>query len=460
MQIGLQLRAKQQQRLTPQLQEVIRLMPLSSMALRTEIELFAQTNPLLEIEEAAVENEAVDESYFRPLIYSAQHEKMSGFTRQADDYGEEESRDSLHEETLHEKLSAQLNQCVLTPKEEILGLAIIDAINSEGYLQQSSAEIASMLHSQGVDVAQSEVEVMLNKIQSFEPSGVGARDLSECLVLQLMQQPVQVPCIEQAITIARHAIQLMLDRDYKKLRRVTGLSEQECDLSIRLIQSLNPRPGAQFSPVAQHYTVPDVIAAKVQNAWTIQLNGSLLPRFKINTEYLTLLTQAKGTATVDYKRERLKEVKNFIKGIEMRQQTLMMVAQKILENQIDFLERGPIALRPMTLQIMADELGLHESTVSRITTQKFMLTPHGLFEFKYFFSSQVRTENGEGISSTAIRTAIQQLINHEDRARPLSDNAIAAILQSQGVMIARRTVMKYREALGVLNSVDRRDSKV
>ncbi len=462
MQVGLQLRLKPQLSLTPQLQQAIGLMQLSTMALRSEIQSFAESNPLLEVDYIESEEATSDQVLLNPSSNSHANtitqgaEYASFYSSHTGDYWEDEFRNRLADEGLHEKLISQLNQSVLSSEEEIIGLAIIDAINAAGYLQESCAEIAETLRAQGFLIDQNDVEMNLQRIQLFEPNGVGARNLSECLILQLNEYPEADSIVILAKKVAGQYLDYLQNGQHKKLLKQTGASQQDCSLAIKLLQSLNPRPGAQYSVAAQNYSVPDVMVVKTGNDWGVVLNDALLPQFRVNARYLTQLASSKDSVNNDYRRERLKEVKGFIKGIEIRHQTLMVVSQKIIAHQRNFLLHGVVAMQPLTLQQIADELGLHESTVSRITTQKTMLTPHGLFELKYFFSSQLRTENGIVTSSTAIRALIKQLISQEDRLKPLSDNAVSKLLKSNGLLVARRTVTKYREGLGIPPSVDRK----
>jgi RNA polymerase sigma-54 factor len=457
MQQKLQQGAKQQLRLSPQLQEAIGLLQLSTLELRSAIELFAQSNPLLEMDYEEVVPQESDNAFLKLYHLSQQPARVQmHVAHRGDDFSEENFTSTEQDENLHEHLKSQLNQQQFSWQDEIIALAIIDAINPDGYLQQSCKEIATMLRSQGLVVNQQQVEAKLLIIHSFDPCGVGARDLAECLLLQLNQRSACENSVKFAKIITNKYLNIFLDRDHNKLLKKSGLTMEEFEAALRLIKQLNPRPGSQYAPIEQNYITPDLIVCKVQGNWQLNINEQLLPSCRINDHYLVLLDRSKNSISSDYRRERLKEAKLFINSIENRQQTLVKVTQKIIDHQLSFLEHGPSALRPMTLQSIADEINMHESTVSRITTQKYLLTPHGLFELKYFFSSKLSTDNGIGASSIAIQTLIRTLISQEDRRKPLSDKVLSDIMKSQGIVVARRTIAKYREALGILTSVDRK----
>jgi RNA polymerase sigma-54 factor len=446
MPLGLQLRAKQQLGLSPQLQAAIRLMQLSTQELRAEMESFAQSNPLLEIDYEHSSDNELGKTYFKsPII-----------TTQLNEFSDDALQSVEHDESLHEVLIAQLDHYTLSTKDEMIGLAIIDSITMEGYLSLNCAEIISILNLQKIAVKKEEVEKILAMIQSFEPAGVGARNLSECLLLQLERKEAQNDIVACAKRIVAHYLGLLLGRDSKKILKKSGLTQERCELALKLIQSLNPRPGAQYSSVEQNYQVPDIVVRKVKDNWVIELNDQLLPRLKINNHYSTLLGHSKNQIDQEYRRHKLKEANWLITSIENRHETLYGVSKKIVEHQRQFFEYGPLALRPLTLQTIAAEVDRHESTVSRIVTQKTMLTPHGLFELKYFFSSQVSTDQGQSVSSRAIRALIEKIIKEEDAQNPRSDSALCRILQSQGIRVARRTVAKYRETMGILSSTSRK----
>ena len=444
MQLKQQLRTKQQLSLSPQLKEAIRLMQLSAIELRAEIEILAESNPLLVLKSHAMSTPP--DSYPRKMAHSS------------DEFSEDNESEAASEQSLQEILLSQLNQEPLSEKDEIIGLAIIDSINADGYLSLSCTEIASMLLDQGISANETTIKRILTLIQSFDPPGIGARSLAECLLLQLQRSSLQNKVVDDAKKILIQPLNLLLYKDKQKLIKQSGLNREEFNQGWQVIQSLNPRPGAHYVPVAQNYSAPDVIVRKVSGEWKIELNELTLPRVSINQNTLALLDRAKGDSHQEYRRQRLIEAKWLINSLENRQQTLSRVAQQIVDGQQAFLEHGPIAMRPMTLQAIALAVAKHESTVSRITTQKTILTPHGLFELKHFFSSHINTEDGCGVSSKAIQVLIQRLIAEEDSKRPYSDSALCQIMKKQGIKLARRTIAKYRGRLGLLSSGDRKDT--
>lgn len=432
MPIKQSLRIKQQLGLTPQLHEAIRLMQLSAIELRTEIEAIAETNPLIEVE----------------YKYQIRQQEYSN------DYSEIEEA----EQTLQEFLSSQLNQQPLSEKNEIIGLTLIDAINSDGYLLVPISEIISTLDEQGIEVEEDEVHSVLQLIQNFDPAGVGARNLVECLILQLKRINNKTRTFEYAEKILTEDLNLLSSKKNNDLLHRCGLSQEEFSEGLALIQSLNPKPGGEYLTVSENIVDPDVIVRKVGESWVVELNEELTPQVRINHSALSLLKQKNDDVHRDYHREKIKEAKWLINSIANRHQTLKSLAEEIIRHQQAFLEHGSIALRPLTLKTVADAINRHESTVSRACAHKTILTPLGLFEFKFFFSSQLQTHHGSPVSSKALCALIQKLISEEDATKPYSDNALMKIIKAQGIILARRTIAKYRESLGLLPSSGRKNS--
>lgn len=341
MQLRLQQGAKQQLSLSPQLQEAIGLLQLSTMELRAAIELFAQSNPLLEFDYDETPGEESDKPFHKLYHLSQQPTRVQMHSAGGgDDPSEENFTSTEQDENLHEFLKAQLNQQQLSPQDEMIALAIIDAINVDGYLQQSCQEITAMLRAEGILIKQQHVEAQLGLIQSFDPCGVGARNLAECLLIQLNQRSISDKVVKFAKIIVTKHLNMFINRDLNVLLKKTGLTVEECEAGIRLIKQLNPRPGSQYAPIEQNYIIPDLTVRKERGIWQLSINEQLLPRCRINDHYLTLLDRSKNTISSDYRRERLKEAKWFINSIESRQQTMLRVAQKIIDYQQSFFRAG------------------------------------------------------------------------------------------------------------------------
>ncbi|MBV9189949.1 MAG: RNA polymerase factor sigma-54, partial [Betaproteobacteria bacterium] len=287
----------------------------------------------------------------------------------------------------------------------------------------------------------------LRHLQNFEPAGVGARSPGECLALQLRLVADADPVRRLALDIAERHLELLASRDYTRLKAATGATEEALRAAQRLIQALNPRPGAAFARVEARYVVPDVIVRKVRNVWRASLNPDAMPKLRINRLYAELAAGARGGGAAVS--SQLQEARWLIKNVQQRFETILRVSQSIVDRQRHFFEHGEVAMRPLVLREIAQTLSLHESTISRVTTQKYMATPRGTYELKYFFGSHVATEAGGAASSTAIRALIKQLVAAEDAKAPLSDARIAQILGEQGIVVARRTIAKYREALQI-----------
>ena len=300
-----------------------------------------------------------------------------------------------------------------------------------------------------------EIEMVLHRIQQLEPVGIGARNLSECLHLQLCQLPADTPLLDQAKRIVRDYLELLGSRDFTQLMRRTRLKEDQLRQVVELIQALNPRPGGEIASGDAEYVIPDVIVRRDQNRWIVELNQEAAPRVRVNSHYASMVKRADSSEDNTYLRNHLQEARWFIKSLQSRNETLLKVATQIVEHQRGFLEHGEVAMKPLVLADIAEAVSMHESTISRVTTQKFMHTPRGIFELKYFFSSHVSGDAGE-VSSTAIRALIRKLVAAENPKKPLSDSKIAGLLEEQGIQVARRTIAKYRESLNIASSSERK----
>lgn len=365
-----------------------------------------------------------------------------------------ESRDG-EERSLREHLLWQLNLTPTTDTDRAIATAIIDALDDDGYLTCPLEDILALMGTDpGVEL--DEVEANLHMIQAMEPTGVGARDLRECLLLQLRQLDAATPWREEALALVDGYLDLLAARDYNQLMRRMKLGRSDLSETVSLIQSLNPRPGGQVHDQAIQYVIPDVYVKKVRGAWRVELNSEAMPRLRINADYASMIKRADNSSDNTSLKAHLQEARWFIKSLQSRSETLLRVATSIVERQRSFLEYGEEAMKPLVLHDIAETLGMHESTISRVTTRKYMHTPRGVFELKYFFSSHVSTEHGGAASSTAIRALIRKLIGAEKPERPLSDSKIASILGEQGINVARRTVAKYREAMAIPPSNERK----
>jgi len=458
----LQFRLSQHLTLTPQLQQSIRLLQLSTVELNQEIERMLMENPILEREDIEGDAQAAftpprDAPQSAPEPGAAAPEEPAerredwqlDFATPARGGDEDEDYDRSQATpdtpTLRDHLNQQLTLTGLGERDRALVAMLIDVLDDDGYLTQPLEEIAALFSAEAeVDVE--ELAIALRHLQNLEPAGVGARSPSECLLLQLRALKDHPACA-LATEIAGKHLQLLASRDYVRLRSLTGAQEEELRAAQKLIQSLNPRPGAAFARVETRYMIPDVIVRKVKNVWRASLNPEAMPRLRINRLYADLAGSARngGNALAS----QLQEARWMIKNVQQRFDTILRVSQAIIDRQRHFFEHGEVAMRPMVLREIADTLGLHESTISRVTTQKFMATPRGNFELKYFFGSHVATDTGGAASSTAIRALIKQLVAAEDARAPLSDARIAQILGQQGIVVARRTIAKYRESLQI-----------
>lgn len=494
MKHSLVLKMGQQLTMTPQLQQAIRLLQLSTLDLQQEIQEALDSNPMLERQEDGDDfdnNDPLAEKESSPSLgahdSSTNHsERTPDSLDEADQWGEripselpvdtawediyQTSASSLPAsedddwdftartssgESLQSHLLWQLNLSPMSDSDRLIAVSIIDAINTDGYLEETLEEILDSLDPElGIEL--DEVEMVLHRVQQFEPLGIGARDLSECLLLQLKQLPAGTPWLEEAQRVAREHLDLLGSRDYAQLMRRLRIKEDDLRQVIELIQRLHPRPGAQIESSEAEYVVPDVIVRKDNERWLVELNPDAMPRLRVNPHYAGLVRRADSSADNTFMRNQLQEARWFIKSLLSRNETLMKVASEIVTQQRGFLEYGEEAMKPLVLHDIAEAVGMHESTISRVTTQKYMHTPRGIFELKYFFSSHVSTTEGGECSSTAIRAIIKKLVAAENPKKPLSDSKIAGLLELQGIQVARRTIAKYRESLGIAPSSERK----
>jgi RNA polymerase sigma-54 factor len=344
-------------------------------------------------------------------------------------------------------LLSQLSLTNLEARDRNIVAVLIEALDEDGYMTQLLEELVDLLPAE-LEIELDELQIALRHLQNLDPTGIGARDCAECLELQLLALPDTTPARSLALTVVRKHLQLLATRDFAKLRKTLQCSEDELRQAQHLIQSLNPRPGAAFTHLETRYVVPDVVVKKVKGVWVASLNPDAVPKLRINRMYADILQSNRNNSGGQLSQQ-LQEARWLIKNVQQRFETILRVSQAIVDRQRHFFEHGEVAMRPLVLREIADTLGLHESTVSRVTTQKFMLTPRGIFELKYFFGSHVATETGGACSATAIRALIKQLVAAEDAKKPLSDSKIAEILGQQGIVVARRTIAKYRESLHI-----------
>ncbi len=468
----LQLKLSQQLTLTPQLQQSIRLLQLSTLELNQELEKFLMENPLLERDDVEPEslppppNGAAREEYVAPYNETTAGEAPADDSPPGDsadidwftdapssaprrDEGEESEYPQLAAgtPTLGEHLLGQLALTQLSARDKSVISTLIAALDENGYLAQSLAEIAELLPPE-LGVGLDELQIGLHHLHGFDPTGVGARTPAECLELQLKALPGDTPARDLAIGIVHAHLDALAAHDFVQLKRQLHCDDDSLRQAQHLIRSLNPHPGAEYAANETRYIVPDVIVKKAKNAWIASLNPDAMPKLRINRMYAEIVQNKLHSAGSQLSGQ-LQEARWLIKNVQQRFDTILRVARAIVERQRHFLDHGEVAMRPLVLREIAETLGLHESTVSRVTTQKFMATPRGIFELKYFFGSHVATETGGACSATAIRALLKQLVHAEDCKRPLSDSKIAQILSEQGIVVARRTIAKYRESLHI-----------
>jgi len=501
MKPALQLKMGQHLTMTPQLQQAIKLLQLSALDLKQEIQEIIDSNPMLEIEEKeypdksenmdlANENQDLtdnstlltsdilneDKLVSSPLDNSLQKstENNSNGTNEDNNQSSNEwdaalsisgiRRDSESEtefygsknETLRDHLIWQLNLTPFSELDHSIAIALIDGLDDDGYLTVTIEEIREDFNTEESPVEVDEVEAVLRRIQQFDPIGVGCRDLKECLICQLRNYPKDTPHIETAQLLLNDCLSLLGQKNYRAIIKQTALSEQDIKEGLLLIKTLNPKPGSDHTSEATEYVIPDVYVKKINGVWQVNLNPDSSPKIRLNQGYANMSKQVNSASDSQFLKNNLQEARWFIKSLESRNETLLKVSKKIVEEQQGFFEFGEEAMRPMVLSDIANAVDMHESTISRVTTQKFLHCPSGIFELKYFFSSHVNTSSGGECSSTAIRALLRKLIDAENPVKPLSDSKISALLKDQGIMVARRTVAKYRESLNIPASSERK----
>ena len=484
MKQSLSLKLGQQLTMTPQLQQAIRLLQLSTLDLRQEIQQAIESNPMLELvedgDDEAPDADANDEE--APANETEEFRELAGDGDAAVEQMPEElpvdsSWDDVFqsapaaqsapdddfdgtertgtEESLQDHLSWQLNLTPMSERDLAIARAIIDGIDRDGMLIATVDEIVSGFPAE-YEIEEDEVVAVLKRIQQFDPPGVAGRDLRECLLIQLNQLPDATPWIVEARALVCDHLDLLAAHDLQALMRKTRLEDDALRAVIALIRSLNPRPGTALASDDTEYVVPDVLVRRERDKWIVELNPETAPRVRINTQYANLVRRADSGEANTYLRDNLQEARWFLKSLISRNETLLKVATKIVEHQRGFLEYGEEAMKPLVLHDIAEAVQMHESTISRVTTRKYMHTPRGIFELKYFFSSHVGTSTGGEVSSTAIRALIKKLTAEENPRKPLSDSKITAILKTQKINVARRTVAKYRELLSIPPSNERK----
>jgi len=470
MKPALQLRLSQQLTLTPQLQQALRLLQLSTQDMHQEVARMLEENPMLEASEdfstsafttetrtTAATTTDTDEA---PPPHDDDRETGSfdnepsdwstngGITRSDDDEDDTRFEQAALESTLREHLHRQLTTSSLDNNDrQVVGM-LIDALDENGYLAQNLDEIEALLPAE-LEITLDDLETALVQLQHLDLPGLGARHLGECLALQLKALAEETPQRDLAIRLVSQHLDLLAAHDFTKIKRALRCSDDELRIAQQLIIGLNPKPGTEFGQTVADFVIPDIVVEKYKNKWRARLNIEAMPKLRVNQIYAGILQQrdAKNSSQLS---TQLQEARWLIKNLQQRFDTILRVAQAIVERQVEFLEHGEISMRPLVLREIADELGMHESTVSRSTTQKFMLTPRGIYEFKHFFGSGLATESGGTCSSTAIRELIKQLVSEEDTHKPLTDSRMSEILAQQGIVVARRTIAKYRDALRIL----------
>ena len=490
MKPSIQLRLGTHLTMTPQLQQAIRLLQLSTLDLKQEIQDALESNLMLETEEEGVRREEAASEGATPeegpvnnansandpnneseiqIESQVMPDELPVDTVWDDIYDSvaptgsasagEEGQDFLSQqssaESLQDYLLWQMRLSRFSPTDLAIAEAIIDGISDDGYLTTPLEDIVNAIGDEDVELP--EVEAVLHRVQAFDPPGIAARDLRECLLIQLRQLPAEeCQWRDTALLLVGEHFELLAHQDEQQMRRKLKLEGDELAAVIHLIRSLNPRPGTSVSSQAPSYIEPDVFVYKHNNQWRVELNPEAAPRLRVNAEYANLIRRADNSADNVTMKNHLQEARWFIKSLQSRNDTLLRVASRIVEIQRNFFEYGEEAMKPLVLRDVAEALEMHESTISRVTTQKYMHTPRGTYEFKYFFSSHVSTVTGGEASATAIRALIKKLVAAEKPDKPLSDKKIADILADQGINVARRTVAKYRESMAIPPSNERR----
>lgn len=455
MKPGLQLRIGQQLSITPQLQQAIRLLKLTAMELNSEIQETAESNPLLEVLELERPENRLPEDSAPYRFTSAWDEKaLRGRSQSVEDWSELDNQQT-DERDLRTHLLWQLALSPLDARAQTIATLLIDSINEDGYLQGS---LADLMHEVALEPAPTaaEMESVLKHIQQFEPVGVAARNLQECLTLQIQNLPPETPHRALALNLVSFHLDKLARHDEGYLCKVLHIDQPTLKKVIQIVQSCHPRPGILASSEKPEYVIPDAFVRKTQGVWHVDLNEECLPKVRVNPEYAALIRRADSSADNQFLKSQLQEARWFIKSIETRQDTLLKVVKAIVAHQIEFLEHGDAHMKPLVLTTIAEEIAMHESTVSRVTTRKYLHTPRGTYELKYFFSNSVGEASGEMSSGTAIRAKIKKLIATENPTAPMSDNQLKDVLAAEGIQVARRTVAKYREALCIPPSNERK----
>ncbi|EQB6661290.1 RNA polymerase factor sigma-54 [Escherichia coli] len=474
MKQGLQLRLSQQLAMTPQLQQAIRLLQLSTLELQQELQQALESNPLLEqidtheeidtretqdsetldtadaLEQKEMPEELPLDASWDTIYTAGTPSGTSG------DYIDDELPVYQGEttQTLQDYLMWQVELTPFSDTDRAIATSIVDAVDDTGYLTVPLEDILESMGDEEIDI--DEVEAVLKRIQRFDPVGVAAKDLRDCLLIQLSQFDKTTPWLEEARLIISDHLDLLANHDFRTLMRVTRLKEDVLKEAVNLIQSLDPRPGQSIQTGEPEYVIPDVLVRKHNGHWTVELNSDSIPRLQINQHYASMCNNARNDGDSQFIRSNLQDAKWLIKSLESRNDTLLRVSRCIVEQQQAFFEQGEEYMKPMVLADIAPAVEMHESTISRVTTQKYLHSPRGIFELKYFFSSHVNTEGGGEASSTAIRALVKKLIAAENPAKPLSDSKLTSLLSEQGIMVARRTVAKYRESLSIPPSNQRK----
>lgn len=491
MKQSLELKLGQHLTITPQLQQAIRLLQLSSIELQQEIQEALESNPLLEEKEddtpektdgemgngngqdheesstdGEMETADIDmESSSLSDDVSHDHDWEDSFDTSYTTTVRSDSGDSFPDIdarssaplTLRDHLFWQMQMTPFSSTDQYIAIALIDAINEDGYLLSKLEDIQQMLESTNQPIELEEIEAVLHQIQNFDPVGIGARDLGECLRLQLRTLDPETPGLENTRHLAtQQCLGWLANRDYAQIRRHLKISEVDLQQAVSIIQKLNPRPGSGVQSDHAAYIVPDIIVKKIKGIWRADLNGEVSPRLRVNPYYEKMIHRGDTSSDNKYLQEQLQQARWFIKSLNSRNETLLTVARNIVDRQRAFFDHGPEAMKPLVLHDIAEIVSMHESTISRVTTNKYMLTPRGIFELKYFFSSHVSTAGGGTCSATAIRSLIKKLVENESPSKPISDSKIAEILEEQGIQVARRTIAKYRESMNIPPSNQRK----
>lgn len=490
MKPSLQLKFSQQLTMTPQLQQAIKLLQLSTLDLQQEIQEALDSNPLLEVEEGNDEpqleknNIDNDDSSTEATASASSDTLEAGDALEKNDLPDELPIDSTWDEyysassapapgpsnddeqifqgetteDIQEHLLWQMRLTHFSDTDRAIATAIIDSIDESGYLTVTLDDILEAVNDDDMEepIEMDEIECVLKRIQMFDPIGSGSRSPQECLMVQLRQFSEDTPWLAEAKQLIEEYSDLLSSKDYRTLMRKSRLKEDQLREAMRLLQTLNPRPGSALVTKEPEYVIPDVSVTKKNGRWVVELNPDSLPKLSVNQQYAAMSRRAKNSSDSQFIRSHMQEAKWFIKSLESRNETLMKVANCIVQQQMGFFEHGPEMMKPMVLNDVAEMVDMHESTISRVTTQKYMHTPRGIFELKYFFSSHVATESGGECSSTAIRALIKKLVAAEKPSKPLSDSKIASLLAEQGIKVARRTIAKYRESLSIPPSNQRK----